>query len=212
MELISAGGIAIVLNGIISGFILGWNLRPLLKRPDGDRSRTWFRAGDYRRHIEEVATELLRAELRAGRCRDTYAYNVGQNGIIKVATARQYHFAVLAGVKDFWKCVPPLGEVPEPPLSAAKLDEDLANADRDFGLNDIERDIISKHMFPLTPHLPSFRESVIVGLADKWCAIAETFRIDISSYLIYRVNFNIALANGEFEIGETAGTLASEAS
>ena len=88
----------------------------------------------------------------------------------------------------------------------------LRNADRDFELNDIERDIIVKHMFPLTPHLPSFRESVIVGLADKWCAIAETFRIDISSYLIYRVNFNIALANGEFEIGETAGTLTSEAS
>lgn len=132
MELISAGGIAFVLNGIISGFILGWNLRPLLKRPEGDRPRTWFHAGDYRRHVEEVATELLRAELRAGKCRDTYAYNVGQNGIIKVASARQYHFAVLAGVKDFWKCVPPLGEVPEPPLSAAKFDEDLANADRDF--------------------------------------------------------------------------------
>ena len=128
----SIGGIAAVFNGIVAGFVLGWGLCALLRRRDGDRPRAWFRAGDYRRHIEEVATELLRAEVCAGRCRDTYAYNVGQMGIVKVASARQYHFAVLAGVKDFWKCVPPLGEVPEQPLSAAKLEEDLANADRDF--------------------------------------------------------------------------------
>lgn len=88
----------------------------------------------------------------------------------------------------------------------------LKNADRDFELNEIERDIIVKHMFPLTPHLPSFRETFLVTIADKWCAIAEFFKIDISSYLIYRVNFNIALANGEFELGETAGSLVSEAS
>lgn len=79
------------------------------------------------------------------------------------------------------------------------------NADRDFGLNDIERDIIAKHMFPLTPFLPMYRESVIVSLADKWCALAETFKIDVSSYIIYRVNFRIALANGDYSIdyGET---------
>lgn len=79
------------------------------------------------------------------------------------------------------------------------------NASRDFTLNEIEKDIIGKHMFPLTPFLPSYRESVIVSLADKWCAIAETFKIDISSYIIYRVNFRIALANGDYSIdyGET---------
>ena len=83
----------------------------------------------------------------------------------------------------------------------------LNNADRDFNLNDIEKDIIVKHMFPLTPFLPSFRESVIVGLADKWCALAETFRIDVSSYLLYRVNFNIALANGEIELADNVTDL-----
>ena len=82
----------------------------------------------------------------------------------------------------------------------------MNNANRDFELNDIERDIIVKHMFPLTPFLPSFRESVIVSIADKWCATAEIFRIDVSSYLIFRVNFNIALANGEIGLGD-AGRL-----
>ncbi len=80
------------------------------------------------------------------------------------------------------------------------------NADRDFELNDIERDIIKKHMFPLTPFLPMHRESFIVTIADKWCALAETFNVDISSYLIYRINFRIALLNGDYSVdyGETA--------
>ena len=80
------------------------------------------------------------------------------------------------------------------------------NAERDFDLNDIEKDIIAKHMFPLTPFLPMHRESFIVSLADKWCALAETFKIDVSSYIIYRINFRIALANGDYSIdyGETA--------
>ena len=73
------------------------------------------------------------------------------------------------------------------------------NADRDFGLNDIEKDIISKHMFPLTFMPPRYRESVIVTLADKWCALCETFKVDVSSYIIYRVNYRIALANGELQ-------------
>ena len=79
------------------------------------------------------------------------------------------------------------------------------NADRDFGLNDLEKDIISKNMFPLTPIPPMHRESFLVNLADKWCALAETLKLDVSSYIIYRVNFNIALAEGEYTIdyGET---------
>ena len=79
------------------------------------------------------------------------------------------------------------------------------NAERDFNINDLEKDIISKHMFPVTPFPPMHRESVIVNLADKWCALCETFKVDVSSYIIYRVNFNIALAEGEYSIdyGET---------
>ena len=76
----------------------------------------------------------------------------------------------------------------------------LKNAQRDYELNDIEKDIISKHMFPLTVVPPRYRESVIVCLADKWCALCETFKIDVSAYLIYRVNYHIALENGELTI------------
>ena len=75
----------------------------------------------------------------------------------------------------------------------------MLNADRDFGLNKIEKDIISKHMFPLTFMPPRYRESVLVTLADKWCALCETFKVDVSSYIIYRVNAHIARANQEAE-------------
>lgn len=86
----------------------------------------------------------------------------------------------------------------------------LRNASRDFELNDIEKDIIVKHMFPLTPFPPMHREGFIVTIADKWCALAETFKVDISSYIIYRVNFNIALANGEVDLGSLVPEIDSD--
>ena len=49
----------------------------------------------------------------------------------------------------------------------------LRNATRDFELTDVEQDVIKKHMFPLNPALPSYRETAIVSLADKICAVRE---------------------------------------
>ena len=49
----------------------------------------------------------------------------------------------------------------------------LRNAVRDFPLNDIERDIIAKHMFPLNLKPPRYRESILVCLADKLCTLQE---------------------------------------
>lgn len=51
----------------------------------------------------------------------------------------------------------------------------LENAEKDFSLTDIERDIILKHMFPLTLTPPKYKESVIVSLVDKACAVYEFF-------------------------------------
>ena len=68
------------------------------------------------------------------------------------------------------------------------------NASRDFDMNRIEENIIRRHMYPLTPIPPTKREAIIVGLADKWCAICETFKVDVSSYYIERVNHAIAMA------------------
>lgn len=49
----------------------------------------------------------------------------------------------------------------------------LANAERDFSLTPIERDVISHHMFPFVPIPPHTREGWIVTVADKWCTVRE---------------------------------------
>jgi len=75
------------------------------------------------------------------------------------------------------------------------------NAVRDFNINPIEQDIIKHHMFPLTLVWPRSLEGWIVCLADKWCATCETFKVDISSYVLYRVNFHYQLVQGSIKLG-----------
>ena len=50
----------------------------------------------------------------------------------------------------------------------------LHNASEDWKLTPVEREIIKKHMFPLTPIPPTCREAWLVCLADKICAAKET--------------------------------------
>jgi uncharacterized protein len=53
----------------------------------------------------------------------------------------------------------------------------LKNAMRFFCLNDIEKNIIRRHMWPLTITPPRYRESFVVAMIDKYCTVAEVFRI-----------------------------------
>lgn len=50
----------------------------------------------------------------------------------------------------------------------------LINAKKELLLNEIEEDIIKKHMFPLTPIPPKYIESWIVVMADKTVATRES--------------------------------------
>lgn len=49
------------------------------------------------------------------------------------------------------------------------------NAEKYFGINKIEKDMILKHMFPLCIGIPRYKETWIITLTDKYCAIAEKF-------------------------------------
>jgi uncharacterized protein len=49
----------------------------------------------------------------------------------------------------------------------------LANAELHFTLNQIEKDIIVKHMWPLTLAFPLYRESWLVTMMDKYCSLLE---------------------------------------
>lgn len=54
----------------------------------------------------------------------------------------------------------------------------LDNAERDFRLTEVERDLIVHHMFPLVPVPPRHREGAIVCLVDKACSLYEVFARD----------------------------------
>ena len=69
----------------------------------------------------------------------------------------------------------------------------LENALDIFELNDLEKDIILKHMWPLTIIPPRFAEGYIVTLVDKYCATKEFFR-----FLKTRKNIKL-LSEGKIE-------------
>lgn len=49
----------------------------------------------------------------------------------------------------------------------------LHNAELYFELTDREKDIIRKHMWPITVALPKYREAYVVMVADKICGMCE---------------------------------------
>ncbi len=51
----------------------------------------------------------------------------------------------------------------------------LKNAKQLFELSEMEENIILRHMWPLTPTPPKFKEGFVVCLCDKFCANAESF-------------------------------------
>lgn len=51
--------------------------------------------------------------------------------------------------------------------------EALMNAERICNLNEIEKDIIVKHMWPVTIRFPKYAESYIITFVDKYCATME---------------------------------------
>ena len=49
----------------------------------------------------------------------------------------------------------------------------LKNAEKYFELTDLQKDIIVKHMFPLTIGIPKYKESLLVCLIDKYSSVNE---------------------------------------
>lgn len=50
----------------------------------------------------------------------------------------------------------------------------LKNAEKEYSLNDTQREIIKKHMWPLSVIPPTCREAWVVTAADKYCSFLET--------------------------------------
>ena len=59
----------------------------------------------------------------------------------------------------------------------------LENACKYFDIDEVQKDIIEKHMFPATKELPSYKESFLVSMVDKAVAAHEMYRFKLSMYL-----------------------------
>ena len=59
----------------------------------------------------------------------------------------------------------------------------LRNASKLFDLNDKQKDIIVKHMWPLTIVFPRYAESYIITLTDKYSAMYESYQYIYSRYI-----------------------------
>ena len=90
--------------------------------------------------------------------------NVDGNSLAKGAMLHDYYLYCArenkdVGTREHW-----LGH----PKTALK------NAEKEFELSDLERNIIRSHMWPLTFwHFPRSREAVLINMADKICAFGE---------------------------------------
>ena len=65
----------------------------------------------------------------------------------------------------------------------------LNNSLKYYDLNELEKNIIESHMFPLNTELPKYKESVLVGIADKSVAVYEFLRFNIKVYSYFLVLF-----------------------
>lgn len=65
------------------------------------------------------------------------------------------------------------------------------NACKLFDLNEKEKDMIIKHMWPVTIEFPKSIEGFILTLVDKYCALSESFEV-IKSRLFMKQTFRYA--------------------
>lgn len=49
------------------------------------------------------------------------------------------------------------------------------NAHKLFNINDIEKDMIINHMWPITIKFPKYIETYVLTFVDKYCALTESF-------------------------------------
>lgn len=63
------------------------------------------------------------------------------------------------------------------------------NASQMFPINELEGDMIINHMWPLTKHLPRHRETFMITLVDKFCAVAE-----VATYALRKTGSKMRLA------------------
>lgn len=64
-----------------------------------------------------------------------------------------------------------------------------------FDINELEKDIILSHMYPLTKKMPKYKESYIVSISDKIVSVYEFQKYQIKYTMAIIMIFSIELFN-----------------
>jgi uncharacterized protein len=88
---------------------------------------------------------------------------------VSAARAGLLHDLYFYDTKQFTQTKKPIRHSQYHPMVA------LDNAQRLLPVNDRERDMIVKHMWPMTLQKPSYAETYILTFVDKYCALLEFF-------------------------------------
>jgi len=64
----------------------------------------------------------------------------------------------------------------------------LSTSTKSFELNEIEKNIIISHMFPIYPKIPKYKESILVSTIDKFIGFKE-ITINIKNIFKYKINY-----------------------
>lgn len=85
-----------------------------------------------------------------------------------------YHSAARAGLlHDLYLYDWRVEKQPEGNHAQAHPKVALRTAKKNISLNPVEEDAILKHMWPLTIAFPRYKESMVVSMVDKYCALCE---------------------------------------
>ena len=78
-----------------------------------------------------------------------------------------------------------------------KLHPEIAyqNSLRYFEINELEKDIILSHMYPITEKMPKYKESYVVNISDKIISIYEFGRFQIKYTTVFLMILSVEFLN-----------------
>lgn len=69
------------------------------------------------------------------------------------------------------------------------------NSLRYFEINELEKDIILSHMYPITEKMPKYKESYVVNISDKIISIYEFGRFQIKYTTVFLMILSVEFLN-----------------
>lgn len=131
------------------------------------KSENFLKSAEFMQHgtisVKEHSVRVAGASLRAAEFFEKFNIKCDEQALVRGALLHDY-FLYDWHEKDLWHNW----------HGFRHAKTALKNAETEYDLTPIEKDIIEKHMFPLNFKPPVCREAWIVNIADTYCSFQET--------------------------------------